>query len=140
MLWPVGLSEIGSGRKREQWKKTEHVFIRRAYVIPFKTQTNKPKNKQTKQTLRPPPQVWGGNPISARFLWGPLPHGFKRAGRAEVATQMRADLEPEAGDLLGGEQDTTARQRKKLADLKKGRERRGVSLFVFAFNESWRVK
>lgn len=48
MIWPVGLSEIGSDRKREQWQKTEHVFIRRAYVIPFKAQTNKPKNKQNR--------------------------------------------------------------------------------------------
>lgn len=39
-----------------------------------------------------------------------------------------------------GEQDTTARQWKNLADLKKGRKRRGFACFVFAFNESWGVK
>lgn len=79
-----------------------------------------------------PSLVWEGNPIHVRFLWGPLPHGFKRAGQAEAATQMRTDLEPEAEDPLGGEQDTTARPtKKKLADLRKGRKRRSVLFVLF---------
>lgn len=67
-------------------KKTEHVFIRRAYVIPFKTQTNKPKNKQTK-TASQPLLPWSGREIPS--VWGvsgaPSPMASKEQDRQRLS-------------------------------------------------------
>lgn len=54
---------------------------------------------------------------------------------------MRADLEPEAEDLWGGEQDTPLQGEGRSWQISKRVGKGEVfCLFVFAFNESWGVK